>query len=145
MGSDISHSRGSAAKASELMHAVLQDWTEIEGFGLPDVIQSGSSWLRLDAYQDVTFFLEVRLKQNAELALDYETALSFDPGVWWQMARVVMSVSSTPLMTRILLSEKTGVNDRPLMGLVRWHIVPVTASADWRVNFRITCVAKGAR
>ena len=108
------------------------------------MVQSGSGWLALDDFQDVTFYLEVRLKRDAELALEYETAPSIDPSLFTSMAQVVMSESTAPLVTRVLLSQPDPVKP-PLAGLVRWRIVPVTATNWWRVNFRISCLAKRAR
>lgn len=124
------------------MFALLQDWTEIEGVGAIEVAQSGSKWLALDGFQDITFYLEVRLKQNAELQIDYDTAPSVDPTLFKSMATEVMSASTTPRVTRVLLSLNPTV---PLAGLVRWRITSLTAINAWRVNFRITCLAKRGR
>lgn len=121
------------------MFALLQDWTEIEGVGAVTFTQSGARWLTLDGFQDVVFYLEVRLKEIAELLLDYDTAPSLDPTLFQSMATVPMHVSTTPAVTRVLLSMNPSV---PLAGLVRWRITSLTANDPWRVNFRITCVAK---
>jgi hypothetical protein len=56
------------------------------------------------------------------------------------MAQVTMSQGTT-VVTRVLLSQNPTL---PLAGLVRWRLTSLTAVNSWRVNFRISCLAKRA-
>ena len=55
------------------MQGLLQDWVDIEGTGNGEVVQSGAKWPNLDGYQDVIFWLEVRMVTSVatELRIHY--------------------------------------------------------------------------
>jgi len=120
---------------------VLQDWVELgEATGVVDVVQSGARWLDLSGFDNVTFWLEVRLVEG-DPVLHYDTAPSIDPTLFKSMASVTLSASTSAVVTKVLLSQNPAT---PLAGLVRWRVNSPTVR-DWRATFRIRCFAKGRR
>ena len=122
------------------MQGLLQDWIDLEGTGDGEVLQSGSRWPNLDGYQDVIFWLEVRLTTvGTELRMHYQTAPVGEPGLFTDMVpEILMTTSTVPLVTTVLQSGNPLV---PLSGLVRWRIASISGGA-WKVSFRIHFVAK---
>jgi len=103
--------------------------------------QSAPGWLNVEPYRDVMFWLEVASQTtlNTELNMNYETAPLNAPDVFTPMvAEFLMTTSSTPLVTTVLLSQNPLC---PVAGLVRWRIRQ-NAGGVWRVMFRIHCIGK---
>jgi hypothetical protein len=123
------------------MMRLLQDWTSIEGVGTVDIAQSGGRVLDLSGYQDVTFFLDVSLRSH-EMTMHYDTTPPDDPWLFKSMASVAISgVQFT--RTRVFLSQNPTT---PLAGLVRWRIATsLSPATNWRLVFRIECLAKRLR
>ena len=123
------------------MQGLLQDWIDLEGTGNGEILQSGSRWPDLDGYQDVIFWLEVRMVTlaGAELRIHYQTAPVGEPALFTNMvADFPMTTSAIPTVTKVLQSQNPTV---PLSGLIRWRITAVATGA-WKVMFRIHFVAK---
>ena len=123
------------------MQGLLQDWIDIEGTGNGEVVQSGAKWPNLDGYQDVTFWLEVRMVTSVatELRIHYQTAPVDEPTLFTDMVTdFPMTASATPVVTTVLQSQNPLV---PVSGLVRWRITAIAGGA-WKVAFRIHFVAK---
>lgn len=124
-----------------MMTTLMQDWTDLEGSGNGEVIQSASKWLDVRGYQDIIFYLDVRTVTSVatEVRMHYQTAPEVDPSLFTNMvADFPLSVTTSPVVTKVLLSRNPTV---PVAGLVRWRI-SVTAGGAWKVEFRIHCVAK---
>lgn len=122
------------------MHALLQDWIELDGSGSLEIIQSGARWLDLSGYQDVLFYLDARSTTSGVQAyMQYQTAPSVDPTLFTDMVASFQMIENTsPTVTAVLLSQNPTV---PLAGLVRWKVTTIAGGA-WRISFRIHCVAK---
>ena len=126
------------------MMAMLQDWTTLEGSGSSAIVQSASKWLNLEGYRDAIFWLEVSgmTTLSTELYMSYETAPLNEPTLFTAMVpEFLMTASSTPVLTKVLLSQNPTV---PVAGLVRWRIRQNAAGA-WRVTFRVHCLGKRKR
>jgi len=128
------------------MLAVLQDWVTIEGTGIDSIAQSASKWLNLEGYRDAIFWLEVTAATTVatELWMNYETAPLNEPTLFTAMvAEFLMTTSSTPVLTKVLLSQNPNC---PVAGLVRWRIRSNAGlAAAWKVAFRIHCLGKRKR
>jgi hypothetical protein len=123
------------------MQGVLQDWIDLEGTGNTEVLQSGSRWPNLEGYQDVTFWLEVKMASavSTEVRIHYQTAPASDPTLFTDMVGDFQMIASTiPIVTVVSQSQNPIV---PLSGLIRWRITTFAAGA-WRATFRIHFVAK---
>jgi hypothetical protein len=122
------------------MHALLQDWTDIDGNGSIDVIQSSTSWLSVPHCQDIVFYLDVSYRSLVELEIHYETAPAIDPALFRGMASHFVEVTTSPVVTSVRLSQNPAV---PLAGMVRWRLSAPSAPGPWRVVFRLHAWAKG--
>ena len=124
-----------------MMQGLLQDWLDLEGFGNTEVLQSGAKWPNLDGYQDVMFWLDVRMltSPGVELRMHYQTAPTSEPSLFTNMvADFPMVVATAPVLTTVFQSASPLV---PLSGMIRWKITSVAAGA-WKLAFRIHFVAK---
>jgi hypothetical protein len=123
------------------MQGLLQDWIELEGIGNGEVIQSGSRWPNLEGYQDVIFWLEVKMATavSTEVRMHLQTAPASDPTLFTDMLPAFQILATaTPSVIPLLQSQNPAV---PLSGLIRWKITTFAAGA-WRTTFRIHFVAK---
>ena len=123
------------------MQGLLQDWIDIEGTGNDEILQSGSRWPNLEGFQDVIFWLEVRMVTSVatELRIHYQTAPVDEPMLFTDMvADFPIGVTGSPVVTTVLQSQNPLV---PVSGLIRWRITSV-AGGTWKVTFRIHFVAK---
>lgn len=87
---------------------ILQSWTTIRGTGTTPVVQTSMSWLDLQQYADVTFFLEVKAVTNpgsGSVQIAYETSPTVDDTAFQAMATLVAAPSATPTVTKVLLSQ----------------------------------------
>ena len=125
-----------------MTRALLQDWLDLEGVGNSEVLQSGSRWPNLDGYQDVTFWLEVRLQTpGTELRMSYQTAPVGEPALFTNMTGDILMTTATGTVPIITPVRQAGNPLVPLSGLVRWRISAISGGA-WKTSFRIHYVAK---
>ncbi|MFO0673835.1 MAG: hypothetical protein U0235_30150 [Polyangiaceae bacterium] len=129
---------------------VLQDWTTIRmQFGQASFNQSESSWVSLQPYSDIAFWLEVREATLATgvttLQFNYQTAPMKDESLFATMissATFTGAIVSpnTPDVKRVLLASNPTV---PLARWVRWQLAPnaVGTAGVSDVTFRICCAA----
>jgi hypothetical protein len=118
---------------TELLSALLQDWTTLEGDPFYTFVQVRDRWLDLARYGDVVFYLEVRGVAGNNVTLTYETAPSMDDSLFVGLATVQLAASTTPVITKIGLGSNPAV---PLARYVRWRLTGTDASR-WSATFRI--------
>jgi hypothetical protein len=76
------------SRARPPLNGVLQPWTELEGIGGDELIQSAAKWHQVADGHGVTMWVEVRAA-GAGLTLHFETALDIDPTMFATMASIV--------------------------------------------------------
>jgi len=122
-----------------MLSGLLQDWTTIEGSGVTAFTQTRPDWLDLAEYADVLFWLEVRALKKpgaGDVVLAYETAPSLDESLFQPLGAVTLTVSATPVRTKVESSSAS----IPLARFVRWRLAG-TAAGNWSVTFRIFAMA----
>jgi hypothetical protein len=137
------------------MHGhVLQDFTTIRGAFGTTVTQGESGWLDLDAYEDLTVWIDIRevtfATSQTSLTVNIQTAPIKDEYLFVNMVTGYSQSSTTPPTTpqiqKVILSQNPTV---PLGRYVRWQLVPVAGTAlSWDLTFRILVCANhvgGAR
>jgi hypothetical protein len=124
------------------VHGVLlQDWTTLRfTAATPSVTQSKLTWLDVDGYRDVVFWLEVKgliLGGGTAVVLSYQTSPSRDEDLFGTMTSFPLSVTSTPFITKVLDVQNP---TRPLAKWLRWSVrVAGTPSSECGLTFRIHC------
>lgn len=120
------------------MHAfVLQDWTTIRSGGAT-ITQSEQEWLDLEAYQDVTLWLQVtEVSGSTSPALSYQTSPSLDESMFQAMTGGITLVASTaPVVTQVFMFSAAV----PLARYVRWQLT-VAGATSYDATFRIVVAA----
>lgn len=121
---------------------VLQDWITIRGNStITSIVQGENDWMGLAPYEDIVFWLDCReiTASSGTLVMNYETSPTKDENLFAGMVSgVTMSASTTPTITKVLLSQNPTV---PLARWVRWRISVSGATAAWDTTFRILCAA----
>lgn len=116
------------------MHSfVLQDWLTIRG-GATQVTQPEHEWMDLEAYQDVTLWLQVS-EVTGSPTCTYQTAPTADDSLFQAMATAVtLTAATAPVVTQVLMLNAT----TPLARFVRWQL---NGTGTWDVTFRIMAAA----
>ena len=127
------------------MHTfILQDWITIQGSGSgagADVVQSKQDWLDLSAYQDVTFWLDVRDVGTvggsaATVTLTFETSPTADDSLFQPMvAGTVLAAAVTPTIVKAPMYSASV----PIGRFLRWRLD--SSTANWVVTFRVLVAA----
>jgi hypothetical protein len=103
------------------------------------ITQSASSYLDLQAFEDVYFYVDVR-EATSPPAIVFQTSPSLDDGSFIALApTLTLAVTTTPVVTAVRAAY-AGV---PLARFVRWQFV--AGSTPWDVVFRIWVMAYGLR
>ena len=114
---------------------ILQDWTTIRGGGsVSTVTQQETEWLDLAAYQDVTFWIDVK-ETTGTPVLYLQTAPTLDDSFFQSMVTAVtMTAAAAPAVVPAFMSNALV----PLARYVRWQIV---GTPTWDATFRIAVAA----
>ena len=130
------------------MHGVLwQDWTTLRLTGATTTVtQSEPLWLDVDDYRDAVFWLEckqVSLGGASAVALAYETAPSKDEVLFRSMSILVLSVTTSPSIVRVLTAQNP---TQPLSTWIRWRIfLSGTPTSEWGATLRLHCSLNACR
>jgi hypothetical protein len=113
---------------------VLCDWQTIRGGNGATVTQSENEWLDLEAYQDVTLWLQVS-EITGSPTCTYQTSPTADDSLFQSMtSSAVTMTAGTTTVTQVLMLSATV----PLARFVRWQLA---GSGTWDATFRIMVAA----
>ncbi len=123
------------------MHTlILQDWTTIRGSGSgagATIVQSEQDWLDLSAYQDLTFWLDVREVFGGTVTIFFETSPAADESLFQPMITTGTALTAAAAPT-IVKAPMLSANV-PIGRFLRWKLTgPATT---WDATFRVLVAA----
>jgi hypothetical protein len=117
------------------MHTfILQDWITIRGgTGVTTITQPETSWLDLEPFQDVVFWVDVK-ESTGGPSLFLQTSPTLDETFFQSMTNASMVAAAAPtLLPAFMMSAAV-----PLARYVRWLI---SGMPTWDATFRIVVAA----
>lgn len=117
---------------------LVQDWTTIRVTGASStIVQTEGSWIDVDAYGDLVFWLEVRdrrLGGGTAIVFAYQTSPSKDESLFSSLSVFPLAVTTTPYITKVI----DGIASVTPAAWLRWAMSPVgSPSGEWGATFRL--------
>lgn len=110
---------------------LLQDWITLST-SVDLLTQSASSWLDVNAYEDIVLFLEVKEQSGFSPVISYQTAPVRENAAFVTLTRMAFSVGTT--VTPILAAYAS----LPVSRFLRWQIA---SDGQCDATFRIWVAA----
>lgn len=114
---------------------VLQDWITIRGSTATPITQGESEWLDLAAYQDVSFWLDIREFSGASApTIAFQTAPIKDEVLFQPMLALIPLTLTPSNPYRVPITIATNPSC-PVARYIRWQLVG--PGSAWDVTFRV--------
>jgi hypothetical protein len=116
----------------------LQTWTTITGgAGITTITQGANSWLDLQQYDDLVFFVDVK-EADSNIQLQYQTAPVANESAFLTMNQPSNIAAGVGVISILGIWAPI-----PLARYVRWRLYNSTAPQGWGITFRIWLAAYG--